>query len=71
MLKIRIYDEVILEDVSNLLNVLPQELDEIMDYVSQDRPDLYKRRLDLLMISTRISALVLRVAMNRMVSKDE
>ena len=71
MLKIRIYDEVILEDVSNLLNVLPQELDEIMDYVSQDRPDLYKRRLDLLMISTRISALVLRVSMNRMVSKDE
>ena len=71
---IRILDEdkiKILENVSIFLRDLPGEFDELLEYVQHDRPDLYKRRVNLLMIGSRASAVALRVVQDRMVSKDE
>ena len=61
----------ILENVSIFLRDLPCELDELLEYVQRGRPDLYKRRFNLLMIGSRTSALALKVIQDRMVSKDE
>jgi len=71
---IRILDEdkiKILENVSIFLRDLPGEFDELIEYAQRGRPDLYKRRVNLLMIGSRNSALALRVVQDRMVGKDE
>ena len=71
---IRILDEdkiKILENVSIFLRDLPGEFDELLEYAQHGRPDLYKKRLNLLMIGSRASAVALRVVQDRMVSKDE
>ncbi len=69
---IQVFDEdQILKQVSIYLRDLPCELDELLEYVQRGRPDLYKRRFNLLMIGSRTSALALRVVQDRMVSKDE
>ena len=71
---IRILDEdkiKILENVSIFLRDLPGEFDELLEYAQRGRPDLYKRRVNLLMIGFRASAVALRVVQDRMVSKDE
>ena len=69
---IQVFDEdQILKQVSINLRDLPCELDELLEYVQRGRPDLYKRRFNLLMIGSRTSALALRVVQDRMVSKDE
>ena len=63
------FNEVV-TDAIKFLSALPDELGELAENIQRDRPDLYERRLDLMTLNSRNSAIALLVILKSGVGED-
>ena len=61
----------VLEDTIEFLKALPDELGDLEENIQRDRPDLYERRLDLLLMNSRNSVIALNVVWEQLDREDK